>query len=88
MNSQTKLIAVFAVFFLFSTEALAASIRCGNHVIHANERSGPGKYEVLKRCGSPTDSFGNSWVYERKGGKRVVIVFKDNGQISSIKRVN
>ena len=88
MNSQTKLIAIFAVFFLFSTEALAASIRCGNHVIQSGGRSGPGKYEVLKRCGSPTERFGNSWVYERKGGKRVVIVFKDSGVISSIKRAD
>ena len=42
--------------------------------------------EVLKRCGEPTFRQGNSWVYE-KGSKRTVIVFKDSGEISSIKRL-
>ena len=86
MNARTKLFALFAVFFLFSTEALAASMRCGNHVIHAGGRSGPGKYEVLKRCGEPTDRSGNVWIYERKGKQRIIIQFKDNGLISSINR--
>ena len=88
MNSKAKLIAIFSVFVFFSTEALATSLRCGSHVINSGGRSGPGKYEVLKRCGEPTERFGNSWVYERKGGKRVVIVFKDSGVISSIKRAD
>ena len=85
MKIKTLLITLIAAFSMLTLQSVyAASIRCGSHIISDGGRTGPGTYEVLKRCGEPTFRQGNSWVYE-KGKKRYVIVFKDSGQISSIK---
>ena len=62
----------------------AGCMKCGQHIISDGGRTGPGTYEVLKRCGEPTFRQGNTWVYERGEKRRVAVVFKDNGEISSI----
>lgn len=65
--------------------ALAAdSIRCGTHIITAGGRHGPGKYEVLKKCGEPTSRSGNTWVYEQHGGVRRVVVFDASDNLARI----
>jgi len=88
MKIKTLLITLIAAFSMLMFQSVyAGSMRCGSHIISDGGRTGPGTYEVLKRCGEPTFRQGNSWVYE-KGKKRYVIVFKDSGQISSIKRAN
>ena len=85
MKIKTLLITLIAAFSMLMFQSVyAGSMRCGSHIISDGGRTGPGTYEVLKRCGKPTFRQGNSWVYE-KGKKRYVIVFKDSGQISSIK---
>ena len=85
MKIKTLLITLIAAFSMLMFQSVyAGSMRCGSHIISEGGRAGPGTYEVLKRCGEPTFRQGNSWVYE-KGKKRYVIVFKDSGQISSIK---
>ena len=85
MIKKYYLLAFATIFALgYMTSALAGSIRCGVHIIQDGGRNGPGKYEVLKKCGEPVDRFGNTWIYE-KGG-RYVITFKDNGQIARITR--
>jgi hypothetical protein len=85
MKIKTLLITLIAAFSTLMFQSVyAGSMRCGQHIISEGGRAGPGTYEVLKRCGEPTFRQGNSWVYE-KGTKRYVIVFKDSGQISSIK---
>ncbi len=87
MNIKTLLVTFIAGFsMLMFQSAYAGSMKCGQHIISDSGRKGPGTYEVLKRCGEPTFRQGNSWVYE-KGSKRTVIVFKDSGEISSIKRL-
>ncbi len=85
MKIKTLLITLIAAFSMLTLQSVyAGSIRCGSHIRSDGGRTGPGTYEVLKRCGEPTFRQGNSWVYE-KGKNRYVIVFKDSGQISSIK---
>ena len=85
MNIKTLLVTFIAGFsMLMFQSAYAGSMKCGQHIISDSGRKGPGTYEVLKRCGEPTFRQGNSWVYE---SKRKVIVFKDSGEISSIKRL-
>ncbi len=84
MKMKTLLITLIAgLSTLMLQSVYAGSIRCGSHIISDGGRSGPGTYEVLKRCGEPTVRQGNAWVYE-KGKNRYVIVFKDSGEISSI----
>ncbi len=87
MKMKTLLITLVTGFSMLVLQSVyAGSMRCGSHIISDGGRSGPGTYEVLKRCGEPTFRQGNSWVYE-KGRKRYVIVFKGDGSISSIKNI-
>ena len=84
MKIKTLLITLIAGFSTLMLQSVyAGSIRCGSHIISDGGRSGPGTYEVLKRCGEPTAREGNAWVYD-KGKKRYVIVFNDSGLVSSI----
>ncbi len=84
----SKQIWIIAAFFLATLMPVAAvadgSMRCGSHIISAGERNGAGKYEVLKKCGEPTARSGNTWVYEKSGGTRRVVVFDPSGRVSRI----
>lgn len=77
-------ISVMATCLLAAQGVSAGAIRCGGQIIEDSRRTGPGKYEVMKKCGQPTAQLGNTWIYER-GGSKKVIQFQDNGKISSIK---
>ena len=63
----------------------AGTMKCGNHIIQDGGRSGPGKYEVLKKCGEPAFRQGNTWVYDTGQGRRKVFRFNDSGLLLSIK---
>lgn len=63
----------------------ASSMKCGVHLIQDRQINGPGKYEILKKCGEPVSRYGNTWVYEISG-RSYVLTFKDNGQLSKIQR--
>jgi hypothetical protein len=85
MNIKTLLLTFIAGFSMLMFQSVyAGSMKCGQHIISDGGRTGPGSYEVLKRCGEPTFRQGNTWVYERGEKRRVAVVFKDNGEISSI----
>jgi hypothetical protein len=79
-KSKWIVAAVFLLSTLLMELALAAgSMRCGTHIITAGGRHGPGKYEVLKKCGEPTVRSGNTWIYEQHGGGRRIVVFDASG---------
>ena len=87
MNIKTLLLTFIAgCSMIMFQSAYAGSMKCGQHIISDGGRTGPGTYEVLKRCGEPSFRQGNTWVYE-KGNRRVVVVFKDSGEVSSINDV-
>ena len=87
MKMRTIQITTIVAFTLFAVQsASAGSMRCGSHTISDGGRHGPGKYEVLKRCGEPTVRSGNNWVYDT-GQKRYVVVFKDSGTISTVNQL-
>ncbi len=91
MISKSKWIVatVFLLSTLLMELALAAgSMRCGTHIISAGGRHGPGKYEVLKKCGEPTARSGNSWLYEQSGGARRLAVFDSSGNLARIESGN
>jgi len=85
MIYKSKLI-VASVFLsvLMMGPAVADSIRCGTHIISSGGLHGPGKYEVLKKCGEPTVRQGNSWIYEQPGGAKRVVVFDVGGNLVRI----
>jgi hypothetical protein len=70
---------------LYMIPASAGSMRCGAHIIQDGGKNGPGKYEVLKKCGEPVDRFGNTWIYELNGG-HYTLAFNDNGILLTIRR--
>ena len=82
-----KSILIVASVFLFTLmpePAFADSMRCGSHIISTGGLHGPGRYEVLKKCGEPTVRSGNTWIYERPGGVQYVVVFDSNGNLLQI----
>ena len=85
MNRMSKLI-VASVFLsaLSLGTAFADSMRCGQHIISTGGLHGPGKYEVLIKCGEPTVRAGNTWIYEMSGGRKYVVVFATDGSLLRI----
>jgi hypothetical protein len=85
MNKVTALI-ISAVFgFLFLTgPASAGYLRCGTHTIQDGQSKGPGKYEISKKCGRPTEQYGNTWVYNLPGQSKKILRFNESGQLASI----
>ena len=61
----------------------SGSMRCGTHIVSAAQRTGPGMYEVLKKCGEPTERFGNTWIYKR-GSATYEVHFNSQGQVTRI----
>ncbi len=64
--------------------AFAGSMRCGSHIISTGGLHGPGKYEVLKKCGEPTVRSGDTWIYDKPGGVKYVVVFDASGYLARI----
>jgi hypothetical protein len=85
MICTSKLI-VAGVFLsaLMVEPAFADSMRCGSHIISTGGLHGPGKHEVLKKCGEPTVRYGNTWIYERSGGANYAVVFDSSGYLVRI----
>lgn len=87
MISKTKLIVASVFLSIFVTQPVFAnSMRCGTHVVTASD-SGPGMYEVLKRCGEPTSRFGRTWVYEKSTSPvSNILHFDGSGQLYRIEK--
>lgn len=76
---------VSVLLLLLVESASAGYMRCGRHLLDDTAAPPIGKYEVLKKCGEPTDRFGNTWIYERSGGTRRVLHFTGTGRLRRIK---
>ena len=61
----------------------SGSMRCGSHIITAGQRHGPSQYEVLKKCGEPTERNGYTWIYDR-GSKQYFVLFDQSGRLERI----
>ena len=83
-NTAILSVAVALVSLVMVEIAEARSMRCGTHVISTGQRSSPGMYEVLKRCGEPKARYGNTWIYEKSSSVSYKVTFSSNGQIQSI----
>ena len=64
--------------------ASAGSMRCGSHIIQDSQRHGPGKYEVLKKCGEPTERLSDTWIYDKPGRSKRVLRFGPDGKLMRI----
>ena len=70
--------------FLVDSAIASGSMRCGTHIIDAGGRHGPGKYEVLQKCGEPTARYGYTWIYDQPGRIRTTLHFDASGMLSRI----
>jgi hypothetical protein len=79
------IVAAAIVLLMLMPEPVFASgsMRCGTHIVTAGQLHGPGKYEVLKKCGEPTQRNGNTWVYD-KSGKTQYVIFDASGRLMRI----
>ena len=86
MICKSKWIVASVILFsmLLMESALAGSMRCGSHIISTGGLHGPGKYEVLKKCGEPTVRSGDTWIYDKPGGVKYVVVFDAAGYLARI----
>lgn len=76
----------FTALLVAAASSNADTMKCGSHIIQDGQRSGPGKYEVLKKCGEPTERFGNTWIYDKPGMSRYALTFNSNGILNTIRR--
>ncbi len=83
-NSKWIVVSVILLSMLLMELALAGSMRCGTHLITTGGLHGPGKYEVLKKCGEPTVRSGDTWIYDKPGGVKYVVVFDASGYLARI----
>lgn len=86
MINMSKLIIALAFLSIVMIEPAFASgsMRCGTHIISAGGRRGTTMYEVLKKCGQPTERYGNTWTYERSGAAKRTLRFNNDGNLSRI----
>jgi len=85
MNKNLKLIvaSIFISIFMMESAMARGSMRCGTHMITSDPAGPSGKYEVLKRCGEPTERYGDTWLY-KKGSLTHTLEFSSNGQLRNI----
>lgn len=89
MNKPLRLCLLTALGTgLFATGVQGDSMRCGSHIISTGQRDGIGKYEVLKRCGEPTERRGNVWIYDEPGKPRRALRFGADGALTDIDTLN
>jgi len=83
MNRKLQLIIASLFISIVITESAIGSMRCGTHLISSNPASPSGKYEILKRCGEPTERYGDTWIY-KSGSVTRTLNFNSSGQLQSI----
>lgn len=76
--------ALLLMVLAFEPAFASGSMRCGTHVVSPAGRHGPGKYEVLKKCGEPTARVGDTWIYEKAGGAKRELRFDASGNLTRV----
>jgi hypothetical protein len=80
-----KLVLILAITGLFTASVNADSIRCGTHIIEdADLHKIVTKEEVIKKCGKPSYTKGNSLYYKKKG---VRLDFDTEGRLMSMHEI-
>jgi len=84
MTSKTIILLATIALSITAIDPVLASMRCGTHIISAGQPNAPGKYEVLKRCGEPTQRYGDTWVYEKSSSVSRELRFDRDGRLMTI----
>jgi len=67
-----------------TSSTFADSMACGQYMIQDGETEPVMKDEVQEKCGEPTATDGNNWIYERDGENAKILHFGANGGLESI----
>lgn len=84
MNRLLGTAGLIFMLLLAADTAWADSMRCDGHVIQGGGLDGPTQYEVLQKCGEPTYSQGDRWVYQREGEPTYILIFDANGVLAEV----
>jgi len=84
IKMRYSLVGCAVLVLIVAMPASAASIRCGSHIIQDGMRHAPGKYEVLKKCGEPTERLSDTWIYDKPGKSKRVLRFGPDGRLMRI----
>ena len=86
MINKLKFIVATLLLSVGLVESVQASgsMSCGTHLVTAGEFSGPGMYEVLKKCGEPDERYGDTWVYRKSSSVAKVLIFTKEGRLKRI----
>lgn len=80
------LVAIMALLsFPYQAQA-QSSLRCGPHLIQGGGRNGPSDFEVLRKCGEPSERMGHRWLY-RQGATKWELSFNGNGILLTVRRL-
>ncbi len=77
---------VLLITATWSTSAHSTSMRCGPHLIHGGGRHGPTDFEILRKCGEPSERRAKSWIY-RISGRKYELRFNGNRILLSIRQL-
>ncbi len=80
------LLALSCSTLLHAPQVQAASFRCGNHLVLGGGRHGPTQYEVLRKCGEPTERRFSTWIYTRRGTDWE-LNFSANGILRTVRQI-
>jgi hypothetical protein len=84
MKSEKRFILSLLVLFcsLIGTGVVTATdaIECGTELVNV----GDSEYELLEKCGEPTQRRGNELIYDQGTGSLLKIVTVGNGRVLSI----
>jgi len=84
IKMRYSLVGCAVLGLIVAMPASAASMRCGSHIIQDGLRNAPGKYEVLKKCGEPTQRLSDTWIYDKPGKSIRVLRFGPDGRLMRI----
>lgn len=84
MTPKIKILLATIALSITAIDPALASMRCGTHIISAGQQNSPGKYEVLKRCGEPTQRYGDTWIYKKSSSVSRELRFDGNGRLMVI----
>ena len=64
--------------------ANAGHMRCSTYLIEDGYKNGHSKYEILKKCGEPTERYGNTWIYNGSSRFKITMRFNADGSLHRI----
>lgn len=86
MGKLTRWAMTITGAMLLAETASAGYMRCKGHIIEDGLNNTYTMYEVLKKCGEPTERYGNTWIYAGSSKFTRTLRFRSDGRLLSIRK--